>query len=285
MDYQVVIEKAEDGSFSGYLPDLPGCVACGDTAEGVESLIREAVSLHFESLRDRGEPIPNPTARATVVHAAGAVQTPGFTQQAVHLIMPGTAVVARDTRRPSLLAVCADHVEKVCGPCCEKVGEAFANLEQIMNKLDGNYLGIASAEPGRMEPFWTVGRPDPDGPPDPVAPELAQAYQTSNDRLEEAHGRAHESGRRYIDYCLARITFSRNYMTAIHRIQQAACAAREADAADMDGERLRPDADSPCVIMPQPSDGRSVSNRIDSSGPATAAPPTSRCSRPHRMRF
>jgi predicted RNase H-like HicB family nuclease len=70
MDYLVIIEKADDGTFSAYLPDLPGCVATGDSAEEVRKLIDEAVSLHIESLREHGEPVPPPSATTHVVHAA-----------------------------------------------------------------------------------------------------------------------------------------------------------------------------------------------------------------------
>jgi predicted RNase H-like HicB family nuclease len=70
MDYIVVIEKAADDSFSAYVPDLPGCVSCGDSQEEVEGGIAEAVLLHIESLRAHGEPVPPPSARTTVVHAA-----------------------------------------------------------------------------------------------------------------------------------------------------------------------------------------------------------------------
>jgi predicted RNase H-like HicB family nuclease len=70
MDYVVVIEKAPDGSYSAYVPDLPGCVTCGDTQEEVRNLIKEAIALHIESLRTHGEPVPPPAATATVVHAA-----------------------------------------------------------------------------------------------------------------------------------------------------------------------------------------------------------------------
>jgi predicted RNase H-like HicB family nuclease len=70
MNYIVVIEKAADGSYSAYLPDLPGCVACGDSAEEARALITEAVQLHIESLRENGEVVPPPTAMTAVVHAA-----------------------------------------------------------------------------------------------------------------------------------------------------------------------------------------------------------------------
>jgi len=70
MDYVVVIEKAADGSFSAYVPDLPGCVACGDTADEARQLIAEAVVLHIESLRQHGEPVPPPATTTGIVHAA-----------------------------------------------------------------------------------------------------------------------------------------------------------------------------------------------------------------------
>jgi predicted RNase H-like HicB family nuclease len=70
MDYTVVIERAADGSYSAYVPDLPGCVSCGDTLDEVRSMIREAVELHLDSLRSHGEPVPPPTTTAWTVHAA-----------------------------------------------------------------------------------------------------------------------------------------------------------------------------------------------------------------------
>ena len=60
MRYAVVIEKGSDG-YGAYIPDLPGCVAVGDTPAEVRQLIREAVELHIHDLRDRGEPVPPPT--------------------------------------------------------------------------------------------------------------------------------------------------------------------------------------------------------------------------------
>lgn len=61
--YAVVIEGSK-GSYSAYVPDLPGCVAAGSTLDEVEQLIREAIELHVESLRKRGEPVPSPSAPA-----------------------------------------------------------------------------------------------------------------------------------------------------------------------------------------------------------------------------
>jgi len=69
MEYLVVIERAADGSYSAYVPDLPGCVSCGETVDEAQSLIQEAISLHLDSLRSHKEEIPEPSAIALLVQA------------------------------------------------------------------------------------------------------------------------------------------------------------------------------------------------------------------------
>ncbi len=66
MRWLVVIERAP-GNFSAYVPDLPGCVATGNTIEEVEPEIREAIAFHIEGLQDAGEPVPEPTSQLTHV--------------------------------------------------------------------------------------------------------------------------------------------------------------------------------------------------------------------------
>jgi predicted RNase H-like HicB family nuclease len=66
MRYAVVVEKAAH-NYSAYVPDLRGCVAAAETEEDVLKLIREAIDLHLESLREEGEPVPEPTSHATCV--------------------------------------------------------------------------------------------------------------------------------------------------------------------------------------------------------------------------
>ncbi|MDQ3964690.1 MAG: type II toxin-antitoxin system HicB family antitoxin [Actinomycetota bacterium] len=65
-EYLVVIENSE-GSYSAYSPDLPGCVAAGETIEEVRSLMREAIQMHIESLREHGEPVPPASSSADYV--------------------------------------------------------------------------------------------------------------------------------------------------------------------------------------------------------------------------
>ncbi|OHC63181.1 MAG: hypothetical protein A2045_11200 [Rhodocyclales bacterium GWA2_65_20] len=61
MRYAVVIERAEN-NYSAYVPDLPGCVATGDTVQEVESQIREAITFHLDGLREEGLVIPPPSS-------------------------------------------------------------------------------------------------------------------------------------------------------------------------------------------------------------------------------
>jgi len=68
MRYGIVIEKA-NGNYSAYVPDLPGCVAAGDTVEQVEQEIREAIRFHLDGLREDGLPIPAPVAICEYVDA------------------------------------------------------------------------------------------------------------------------------------------------------------------------------------------------------------------------
>ncbi len=65
-EYLVLFEKG-DTSWGAYVPDLPGCVAAAKTREETERLIREAIVLHLELMREDGDPIPAPTTEATRV--------------------------------------------------------------------------------------------------------------------------------------------------------------------------------------------------------------------------
>jgi predicted RNase H-like HicB family nuclease len=66
MKYAVVIERSETG-YGACVPDLPGCVAVGETFSETEQLIREAVEFHLEGLRDGGIPVPEPSTVAQYV--------------------------------------------------------------------------------------------------------------------------------------------------------------------------------------------------------------------------
>ncbi|MGI8962279.1 MAG: type II toxin-antitoxin system HicB family antitoxin [Bryobacteraceae bacterium] len=66
MQYTVIIEK-EPTSYGAYVPDLQGCVAVGATREEAEDLIKGAIEMHLEGMREDGDPIPEPTTQAALV--------------------------------------------------------------------------------------------------------------------------------------------------------------------------------------------------------------------------
>jgi predicted RNase H-like HicB family nuclease len=64
--YAIVIEDS-GSNLAAYVPDLPGCVATGESEEEVNRLIREAIELHLEGLEEDGLPIPQPSSRVEYV--------------------------------------------------------------------------------------------------------------------------------------------------------------------------------------------------------------------------
>jgi predicted RNase H-like HicB family nuclease len=71
MQYMVVVEKGTN-SFGAYVPDLPGCIAAGESREEVLNLIREAIEFHIEGLREDGQPIPPPSSFSAIVDVKAA---------------------------------------------------------------------------------------------------------------------------------------------------------------------------------------------------------------------
>jgi predicted RNase H-like HicB family nuclease len=69
MRYLVIVEKGPT-SFGAYVPDLPGCIAVGDTREEVLASIQEAIEFHLEGLKEDGRPIPPPSSSGEVVEVA-----------------------------------------------------------------------------------------------------------------------------------------------------------------------------------------------------------------------
>lgn len=69
MDYVVIVEKGEH-SFGAYVPDLPGCIAVGESREEVMRLIREAIEFHVGGLREDGRPVPPPASSIELVRVA-----------------------------------------------------------------------------------------------------------------------------------------------------------------------------------------------------------------------
>jgi predicted RNase H-like HicB family nuclease len=69
MQYTVIIEPADDGTFSVCVPDLPGCISTGRSREEAIESIREAIEGHVQTLRELGESVPPPRSQSQVVAA------------------------------------------------------------------------------------------------------------------------------------------------------------------------------------------------------------------------
>jgi predicted RNase H-like HicB family nuclease len=64
--FLVVIERA-NGNYSAYSPDLPGCVATGETMEETERNIHAAIEMHVQGLLEESMPVPASRAFAEYV--------------------------------------------------------------------------------------------------------------------------------------------------------------------------------------------------------------------------
>jgi len=67
--YLILIEPTDTG-YSAYSPDIPGCVASAPSLAEVEKVMRDAISLHLEGLRESGQPVPPPHTSASYVEIA-----------------------------------------------------------------------------------------------------------------------------------------------------------------------------------------------------------------------
>ncbi len=73
MRYTVIIEPGNN-SYGAYVPDLPGCVAVGETLEEVRTLIAEAIAFHLEALQEQGEAIAPPRTLCDYVEVGEFVE-------------------------------------------------------------------------------------------------------------------------------------------------------------------------------------------------------------------
>ncbi|MDA8067402.1 MAG: type II toxin-antitoxin system HicB family antitoxin [Actinomycetota bacterium] len=72
-DYLILLEQGLNG-WGAWSPDLPGCVAAGDTKDETVTLMREAIALHLAGIAEDRDPIPTPSGPGVYVeeHAAAA---------------------------------------------------------------------------------------------------------------------------------------------------------------------------------------------------------------------
>ena len=71
MRYMVVIERGE-ASWGAHVPDLPGCIAVGETRDDALRLVSEAIELHILALEEDGLPVPPPSSEGEFVEVGAA---------------------------------------------------------------------------------------------------------------------------------------------------------------------------------------------------------------------
>jgi predicted RNase H-like HicB family nuclease/uncharacterized protein YegP (UPF0339 family) len=114
MRYAVIIEEGEN-SFGAYVPDLPGCVAVGETREEVLKLIEEAIEFHLEGLREEGLSVPEPSSSIEYVgvHATYVVLQEASGLWGWRLIAANGHVIATSSEHYGTKAECLAAIELV----------------------------------------------------------------------------------------------------------------------------------------------------------------------------
>ena len=67
MEYLIIVERSETGTYGAYCPDLPGCVAVGDTIEETLQLMKDAIPFHIRGLIEDGLEVPAPSSMAEYI--------------------------------------------------------------------------------------------------------------------------------------------------------------------------------------------------------------------------
>lgn len=65
--YEIIIFWSDDDqAFVADVPELPGCMAHGDSPESALANIRQATKLWIKTAKEFGDPIPEPKGRRLV---------------------------------------------------------------------------------------------------------------------------------------------------------------------------------------------------------------------------
>ena len=70
--FTVVMEREDDGGFSVYVPDLPGCASQGESQDEALANIREAIELYLDGLKADGMAVPERRAQIATVQVKAA---------------------------------------------------------------------------------------------------------------------------------------------------------------------------------------------------------------------
>jgi predicted RNase H-like HicB family nuclease len=148
MQYAVIIEPTATG-FSACVPDVPGCVAAGETEAKVTALIREALEFHFEELRRDGDPIPQPVSR--LEHVESASPDTGVEGRSPYVVVIERGPTSRSAYVPDL-------------PGCVAVADTEARVRKLIREGISLYLedmardGEAFPEPISRIAYVEVGQ-------------------------------------------------------------------------------------------------------------------------------
>jgi predicted RNase H-like HicB family nuclease/uncharacterized protein YegP (UPF0339 family) len=114
MKYAVVIEEGET-SFGAHVPDLPGCIAVGETRDEVIKLIEEAIEFHIEGLKEDRQPIPQPSSSIGYVGVDGTFQISrdASGQWGWNLVAANGRIIATSSERYETKAECLEAIELV----------------------------------------------------------------------------------------------------------------------------------------------------------------------------
>ena len=64
LKYEIIIYWSDqDGHYIAEVPELPGCMADGESLEETLAMAQEVMQLWIETAREDGDPIPEPKGR------------------------------------------------------------------------------------------------------------------------------------------------------------------------------------------------------------------------------
>lgn len=71
--YPVLVTYEEDSGWVGRVPDLPGVIAVGDTADEMMDVLQGAKAVYIASMLRHGENVPRPRSYDAVVNPRGGI--------------------------------------------------------------------------------------------------------------------------------------------------------------------------------------------------------------------
>lgn len=70
--YLILVEGGPPSNYAAWSPDVPGCVATGDTIDDCVREMRAALAGHLELTREHGDAIPDATGPGVYVERGTA---------------------------------------------------------------------------------------------------------------------------------------------------------------------------------------------------------------------